>query len=605
MSPIPRAAGTVRATGEERRLDVVGLLALLVAVKAIFVVGMADVFFYGEELEKGTAAKALVDGIGLPYHELIYHYYEGGGFVVSHLKALAFLLVGENILAHKLVGIATCCLVFLAGFVLTRRHFGERAARWFGFLYVFGPASFQKLSILSLGIHFEACFFLLIVLDRGMRIAFAKERASTRRADLVVLGLAAGFGTYFSYQTVLAVGFVGVLLLWRRRDVVFGPFGALGLGAFLVGLAPFLAMAAAVGEGVLDIHGTSLTQRGQNAHRIAIFLSAVFFERSRFEALLSAAYPLTFLAAVGWGLASEGHRPRFRVLSAFAGLWLVVYAFSGFVVAEVHSDFSMMRFAPLFVLWAVLVAAALAELASSRLRLARAVGLLVIGAGVVSAVGIVDDGAAPEWSANLSKLRSIKGYNYAGYFAKLVPRLESSGSTDRIGALLEFDESAPDLLRGDFAAVAFSRSAATPAEVVEQLRELDPDGLAGFGRGLGGYWLRQARGDLARIGSLTGDLDPAIASCVWEAIGRIGTDYAIQPAAVEAEIQRRSGEVPEGYLHGIGYRAFRWFVMTPYGGQGFLLRPEAARAFLEALTPEVAGPALAGFDDAHAQYLLP
>ena len=67
------------------------------------------------------------------------------------------------------------------------------------------------------------------------------------------------------------------------------------------------------------------------------------------------------------------------------------------------------------------------------------------------------------------------------------------------------------------------------------------------------------------------------------------TDYAIQPAAVEAEIRLRSGQVPAGYLRGIGYRAFRWFVMTPYGGQPFLLRPAAARGFLEAIGSEVAG----------------
>ena len=41
----------------------------------------------------GTKAQinALLDGLPLPWHALAFHPYEGGGFVVSHLDALAFL----------------------------------------------------------------------------------------------------------------------------------------------------------------------------------------------------------------------------------------------------------------------------------------------------------------------------------------------------------------------------------------------------------------------------------------------------------------------------------------------------------------------------------
>ena len=103
------------------------LLGLCLAVKALLVVFLADVFFYGEELEKGTAAKAMLDGLQVPHHQLAYHYYEGGGFVISHLKALAFLVVGESILAHKLVALLAVGLVFWAGWRLVRHHFGTRA----------------------------------------------------------------------------------------------------------------------------------------------------------------------------------------------------------------------------------------------------------------------------------------------------------------------------------------------------------------------------------------------------------------------------------------------------------------------------------------------
>src|SRR5262245_29951589 len=93
-------------------------LGLLVLTRAALVLSCADVFFYGEELGKGAAAKAMLDGLPVPWIQLNYGYHEGGGFVVTHLKALAFLLVGENVLAHKLVALLTTALILAAGWRL-------------------------------------------------------------------------------------------------------------------------------------------------------------------------------------------------------------------------------------------------------------------------------------------------------------------------------------------------------------------------------------------------------------------------------------------------------------------------------------------------------
>src|SRR5690606_27914256 len=103
-------------------------LLLLVLVRGFLVLACAEVFFYGEELGKGGVAKAIVDGPDIPYHQLAYAYHEGGGFVVCHLRALAFLVVGESLLAAKLVAIATTSLVLVAGFLLAAEAFGRRAA---------------------------------------------------------------------------------------------------------------------------------------------------------------------------------------------------------------------------------------------------------------------------------------------------------------------------------------------------------------------------------------------------------------------------------------------------------------------------------------------
>ncbi|MCA9002347.1 MAG: hypothetical protein KDB61_10500, partial [Planctomycetes bacterium] len=128
--------------------------AALIALKFVFAVAIADVFFYGEELSKGSVAKAMIDGIPIDFHLLAYHYYEGGGFFISGLKALAFQVIGENFLAHRLVGILTCWAVFWSFWRLVDFHFGRRAAHLAALAFLFGPSGFQRYCTLSLGIHF-------------------------------------------------------------------------------------------------------------------------------------------------------------------------------------------------------------------------------------------------------------------------------------------------------------------------------------------------------------------------------------------------------------------------------------------------------------------
>ncbi len=164
----------------------------LVLARGLLVLCLGDVFFYGDELEKGAAGKALLDGLAEAFggrHRLAYHYYEGGGFVVSHLDALAFRLVGQNLLALKLVALGFDLAVLLTGAALARRAFGARAAAIFAALYVLAPESVQKNALLALGIHWQALPFLLVLLHRAGRIALEGDLS---RSNWALAGLAAG-----------------------------------------------------------------------------------------------------------------------------------------------------------------------------------------------------------------------------------------------------------------------------------------------------------------------------------------------------------------------------------------------------------------------------
>ena len=69
-------------------------IVALVLLRGWLALAGAEVYFYGEELAKGTCAKMILDRPPVPYWTITYGYHEGGGFVVSHLKALGFLAFG-------------------------------------------------------------------------------------------------------------------------------------------------------------------------------------------------------------------------------------------------------------------------------------------------------------------------------------------------------------------------------------------------------------------------------------------------------------------------------------------------------------------------------
>ena len=580
-------------------------LIALVLSRGWYVLARADVFFYGEELEKGACAKALIDRIELPYHELAYHYYELGGFFVSHLKALSFLLVGESILAHKLLAIAWCALMLVAGWVLVARHFGERAAGLFAWLFVLAPAAMQKLSLLSLGIHFEACLFLLIVLDRGLRLLFEPARAR----DMLWLGLASGLGISFSYQLVPAVGFVGLLLLARRPRLVLSRLGALGLGSFLLGLAPFLWMYALVGRALFDIHGASLGAGeggvgAQAAARLVPFLRSVFVEAapwSRVGALLLTALVLTAMGQLAWrGAGAQRRRGPAVVLIGFALFWCLVYVASGFVVGPVYHDFLWMRLAPLWVV-ATLLLAAWAQ--NGRARLA-AGALLVMG--LVAAGQILSQGTPSRLGEGWRLTSRLKGYDYAGYFSKLSEHI-AGDSLARLAPLLGFREQPVALLRAELATNALrdARLHGRLETLPEELRELAPDALEDFALGLGSWAVARGGGSVAGVLEFSSRYPAGVARALQEGAGRsgIGDGYLLE--SLEQELDSLPPQAPlAAYLEGVGYRAFRRLVVGPYGGAFYVMKPERVRARLAARPAEQASALLLGFEHALALHSL-
>ncbi|MFT4539760.1 MAG: hypothetical protein ACI835_002208 [Planctomycetota bacterium] len=578
-------------------------LVTLILVRLWFVLARADVFFYGEELEKGTAAKALLDGLGLDHHQLAYHYYELGGFFISHLKAAAFLLIGESVLAHKLLAVAWCALIFVAAWKLVARHFGRSAASLFGWLFVFAPASIQKLSLLSLGIHFEACLFLVIVLDRGLRLLLNE----TRTRDMIVLGLASGFGISFSYQSVLPVGFMGLLLLVARPRLVFSRLGAIGWGSLTFGLLPFLWMYSRVGGAMFDIHGTPLrAEDGAGSiglmGKLGPFFQSVYFDAPLVNRLAAFAFSALLIAAAVSLLrsraASSDARAPGRILLAFCMFWMVVYASSDFVVGPVYHYFLWMRFAPMW-----LVATILLSLWASRGR-ARRAGALLLAWGAWGAATILASGTPLQLSLGLHDTSSMKGYDYVGYFAKLSRHIEGD-STSRLAPLLGFEESSETLLHADLAAEALrdARVRGHVDRLLQELQALDPDAREAFALGLGSWAMEAGGKSIEGMLAFTGRYPPAIARNLQRGAGRVGFGDIFLLGSLEQELDRLPADLKlDDYLEGVGYRVFRRHVLGPYGGAVYVMKAERSRQRLELRDPSQSKHLLAGFDRALGEH---
>ncbi|MFT7486793.1 MAG: hypothetical protein ACI9F9_002649 [Candidatus Paceibacteria bacterium] len=583
------------------------LVGLLVLVKAALVLCLGDVFFYGEELEKGVAAKAMIDGLAVPHHQLAYHYYEGGGFVVSHLVALAFLSVGQNLLAHKLVALGFQIAILLAGCHLTRRFYGSAASLWFGVLFVFGPESYQKLSLINLGIHFEACLFLFGVLGLGAHLLFGE---ASRKREWFLLGLVTGAGLYFSYQTALPAAWVALLLLVFRTRALFGIRGFWAILGTLLGAAPLIVMYSLVGDAVFNIHGVAVTGADQgpsNLELVRAFLRSIFVEGALGELGTPIAWGSLWVAACIWLLrrpaaASSARRQRTIYLLGYMALFLVVYLASGFVQGAVYHHFLLLRLVPLWMMVLVLVAGALGELSSDERAIPRkagfAAGAALVGFGAFGSASIAAAGQPAQLSTNWSTLTQFKGYSYGEYFLKVMQHFDGSRE-DKLRLIEGFDESQTGWLRAGAVQSLFGDKFLKEVDgdlgqALERAQQSlgracgeDEGRLAQYELGLGLLqvvgqgWNRQAA--FERALSLPATERPGS----LEALGRFGGRGYATPESIEREVARTRGrENTEPFLRGLGRWAFELH----------RLKPQAFRESMQAYSAAVREPMLEGFE---------
>lgn len=567
------------------------LLALLVLTRAWLVLSAADVNGYGEEFGKGAAAKAMVDGLGVEHWRLAYVYHEGGGFLITHLKALAFLLVGPTVLANKLVALFTTTLLLLVGLRLCRSHFGERAAVCFGLAFVFAPDAFLRFSLLSLGTHFEAPILLALVAHFTLRIAGGS--ASTAR-DWLGLGLVAGLGLYFSLLTLAVLAWAGIaLVLFARRELLSRKLLVACAGA-LFGALPLFWMMSHVGLDALFVRGK---EGGATAKvdRLTAFLD-VFSALRRGELgpwVLAIAYGVVAVLAVALlrRHTDAVKRRKLLLVGAFVPVFLVLYVGSGMAIRPESGWFFFLRLAPVWYFGTVFVAASTGELLGHARGMPRKVALLafasIVSVGALDLANLARAGWLGEPRFVAYSTSHAKGYDHAEYFDKFQHHLEG-GLEVKIAVLRRYDDD-PELLLPAISLSLFEHAGLPLDEAVAISKRAHGEQWTTAVKGLR-FFIHPGFGhDLAAGFAALESVEPEARAPLAEAIGRAG----LGPRFVPEKIAKQLEFVPPkdlraAFLRGAGWRVHR----------AFLLRRDRAEEFLRSLPVPLQADVRDGFERA-------
>ena len=201
----------------------------------------------------GNLARLL--SLGVAHVPLWMHFDNAGGQQLTALLAAPlYALFGDGYVVLKLVPLLLGLGALLLLWHILRREFGLLAAAVGAALFVLGPPTLVKYSLLASGNHFEGVIFMLAL----YALAAGGHRSGWTRRRLVLTGVVAGFAVFVYPGSVVPVGVFALLhLLVRgaRRALRDLPLAGLGV---LLGLLPLIVVNVASGGRTLRFAGRNL-----------------------------------------------------------------------------------------------------------------------------------------------------------------------------------------------------------------------------------------------------------------------------------------------------------------------------------------------------------
>jgi len=566
------------------------LFLLLFLTRAVLVLTIADVFFYGDEMSKGGASKALIDGIGVPSWRLTFVSHEGGGFLMMYLRAIVFQVVGPSVLAQKLAAILTTSLLLWVGLRLASEHFGRKAAGIFGLLVVFCPDAYLRCSMLAIGTHFESAIPIACVFHYALRVLF-QERS--RLADWLLLGIFGGFGAYFSLQSAPALAVVAIAVLVRLRGRLFTAATGAALLGFGLGAIPLWVMMGHVGLAALVVQGHSGFTSGPKGLAAMSEIGLQLREGDPAAWVQTLAFGIVIAGGLWVARGPEGRALRLRSLPIL--FYLLVFALvlleSGFLFPNRGHWIFWLRCSPFWFFAALLFAACAAHLIDRATAAWREIALaavaLVLVTGAVAFGSLVLQGRPGTLVQNGQLLARTKGYDLQGYFDRFVLNLEGS-IPDRFAILLRIRDD-PEFVLPAAAHALFEKSGLALPEAVAITRA-----------SCGEHWLTASKGLGLVVAPDYGHDIPAAferiesrpleeRAALAEALGRVALGIKLLPEKIDVQVRLPVPERwKEPFLRGAGWRVHSLY----------RLRDDLALDLIGRQPPEVIPALLAGYLDA-------
>ncbi len=409
MTEIPALKSKVKPAGSLLFI----LLSFFILRFLVLWTGVERVSHY-DELDLGTIAKEILQGLKFPYWDYQMDFYSGDSLILGAAVLPFFKLMGMNLMAIKMVPFVFSSLTLLLSFLFLRRYFGEKAGLMGAWLLVLCPQSFVQLSLVGMSGHSEALFWSTAGVFAFYE--FMHGPSHSQIPALFLFGVLSGFGLWFYYANGMMTA--ACLLSWLildRRSFFSRKLGIFAV-CFLAGFSPWLIYNAQNLSPVFDFftglsnpaHGpgrrTLLDFLKKNARLFLFGLPNAFVFYRTFEIperILSWGYYfLCFLPAAAGGICNS-RNAKILPLALYVFAFCIVF---GAVSYDLQPEFGFIgsRYLTPLLFWNLLLFAVLTDRLGKAGRYWR---LAVLALGFVTQTGLMF--REPGGSA-----LHFKGYSY-------------------------------------------------------------------------------------------------------------------------------------------------------------------------------------------------
>lgn len=181
-------------------------------------------------------AHELLKGLSMPYWQYRADDFGGGSLVIGVVIALFFKLFGESVFVLRSSAIFISLGALLVWFQILSRNVSRKCAWYFALFFIFAPTSFQSLSMVPLGDHYETIFLSALAVAMMLRILQGRNF----RGEIILLGIFCGFGVWFAYMFAITVAALVIVWFFKNPRVLSKPDFWMFAAGFVVGFSPWI-----------------------------------------------------------------------------------------------------------------------------------------------------------------------------------------------------------------------------------------------------------------------------------------------------------------------------------------------------------------------------